>query len=131
MKTKTFFAVLTAVFCMIFATACGDSPSDVVTQFTDAMSEADFDKAAEFTTGDAKQGIEMIGMLMMMAKDEKDIAKIKNEFAAMKATVIEGEEINGDTATVKCSIVKDGKKSDGTIKLKKVDGDWKIFDAGN
>ena len=54
MKKIIFFTL--AVFCTLWITACGESPTDALKTYVDAMLEGDLEKANEYSYLDDKYG---------------------------------------------------------------------------
>lgn len=128
MKLKALMLAFAAAASLFLFTACSDSPSDVVQNFCDAMAEADFAAAKEYATGNArKEALKMSEDLEKLS--DKFQEKMKEEFKKemgerLSKLEILSEDIDGENATVKVMI--DGDEE--TIKLKKVDGEWKILE---
>lgn len=115
MNTKNLIK-LTAVlmFTFVFA-ACkqeAKTPTSVTTEFFTALSAGDFKKAKEMVTEDAKESIESLELL---AAD-----KVKG-----KKYSVTGEKVEGDMATV--TYKEEGIEGEKSMKLKKVEGNWKVM----
>ena len=143
MKLKTLFVALAAVFGMLFCANLDaqqinpdqvkfkvGTPSHAVKAFFRSMANADFATAKKFVAAKELEG--MIALLEQLAKEAPEVAaEAKKEFAGIyKSMKFKGEKINGDTAEVTVSVVnpKTGKPEDDTLKLKKVNGIWKIVE---
>lgn len=143
MKLKTLFVALAAVFGMLFCANLDaqqinpdkiffkvGTPSHAVKTFFRSMANADFATAKNYVA--AKEMQDMLTMLEQLAKEAPEVAaEAKKEFAGIyKSMKFKGEKINGDTAEVTVSAVnpETGKPEDDTLKLKKVNGIWKIVE---
>ena len=143
MKLKTLFVALAAVFGMLFCANLDaqqinpdkvkfkvGTPSHAVKTFFRSMANADFATAKNYVA--AKEMQDMLTMLEQLAKEAPEVAaEAKKEFAGIYNSMkFKGEKINGDTAEVTVSAVnpETGKPEDDTLKLKKVNGIWKIVE---
>ena len=139
MKLKTLFVALAAVFGMLFCANLDaqqinpdkvGTPSHAVKTFFRSMANADFATAKNYVAAKELQG--MLTMLEQLAKEAPEVAaEAKKEFAGIyKSMKFKAEKINGDTAEVTVSAVnpETGKPEDDTLKLKKVNGIWKIVE---
>ena len=139
MKLKTLFVALAAVFGMLFCANLDaqqinpdkvGTPSHAVKTFFRSMANADFATAKNYVAAKELQG--MLTMLEQLAKEAPEVAaEAKKEFAGIYNSMkFKGEKINGDTAEVTVSAVnpETGKPEDDTLKLKKVNGIWKIVE---
>ena len=143
MKLKTLFVALAAVLGMLFCANLDaqqinpdkvkfkvGTPSHAVKTFFRSMANADFATAKNYVA--AKEMQDMLTMLEQLAKEAPEVAaEAKKEFAGIyKSMKFKGEKINGDTAEVTVSAVnpETGKPEDDTLKLKKVNGIWKIVE---
>lgn len=127
MKLKALILACAAATSLFFFTGCSDSPSEVVEDFADAMSEANLEDAKEYTTGSARKDLN--GMIESLEKapesmKEKILEEFKKEMGSKMSNIeVIDEDIDGDNATVKVKkIVVEEEK----VTLKKVDGEWKI-----
>lgn len=139
MKLKTLFVALAAVLGMLFCSTLDaqqinpdkvGTPSHAVKTFFRSMANADFATAKNYVAAKEMQG--MLTMLEQLAKEAPEVAaEAKKEFAGiLKSMKFKAEKINGDTAEVTISAVnpETGKPEDDTLKLKKVNGIWKIVE---
>ena len=139
MKLKTLFVALAAVLGMLFCSTLDaqqinpdkvGTPSHAVKTFFRSMANADFATAKNYVA--AKEMQDMLTMLEQLAKEAPEVAaEAKKEFAGiLKSMKFKAEKINGDTAEVTVSAVnpENGKTEDDTLKLKKVNGIWKIVE---
>lgn len=143
MKLKTLFVALAAVFGMLFCANLDaqqinpdqvkfkvGTPSHAVKTFFRSMANADLATAKKYIASKELEG--MITMLEQLAKDAPDMVdEMKKIFSTnYKSMKFKSEKINGDTAEVTVSVInpKTGKPEDDTLKLKKVNGVWKITD---
>ena len=143
MKLKTLFVALAAVFGMLFCANLDaqqinpdkvkfkvGTPSHAVKTFFRSMANADFATAKNYVA--AKELQDMLTMLEQLAKDAPEVAAEANKgFAGIYNSMkFKAEKINGDTAEVTVSAVnpETGKPEDDTLKLKKVNGIWKIVE---
>ena len=143
MKLKTLFVALAAVLGMLFCANLDaqqinpdkvkfkvGTPSHAVKTFFRSMANADFATAKNYVA--AKEMQDMLTMLEQLAKEAPEVAaEAKKEFAGIYNSMkFKGEKINGDTAEVTVSAVnpETGKPEDDTLKLKKVNGIWKIVE---
>lgn len=143
MKLKTLFVAISAVFAMLFCCSLDaqqinpdkvkfkvGTPSHAVKTFFRSMANADFATAKKFVAAKELEG--MIALLEQLAKEAPEVAaEAKKEFAGIYNSMkFKGEKINGDTAEVTASATnpETGKTEDDTLKLKKVNGIWKITD---
>lgn len=120
------FAFLAAV-SMFILTACGNSPSAVTEDFFSALADLDFEEAKELSTGDLRKSMLDSEEKMAKLSDEeqeafKKIMEKRFKIDKLKDLEVISEDIDGDKATVKVKC--DGEE--GSITLKKVDGDWKV-----
>lgn len=125
MKTVKLFALMVAAaFAVFFATACKDSPGEVVSKWSAAIADGDLETANECSTANtqALNGI-MIAMLQEAKKENKE--EFEKQMEAMKNIEITREEIDGDVAKI-WTKEPDGKESEKPFTLVKVDGDWKV-----
>lgn len=139
MKLKTLFVALAAVFGMLFCANLDaqqinpdkvGTPSHAVKTFFRSMANADFATAKNYVA--AKELQDMLTMLEQLVKEAPEVAaEAKKEFAGIYNSMkFKAEKINGDTAEVTVSAVnpETGKPEDDTLKLKKVNGIWKIVE---
>lgn len=143
MKLKTLFVALAAVLGMLFCANLDaqqinpdkvkfkvGTPSHAVKTFFRSMANADFATAKNYVA--AKEMQDMLTMLEQLAKEAPEVAaEAKKEFAGIYNSMkFKAEKINGDTAEVTVSAVnpETGKPEDDTLKLKKVNGIWKIVE---
>ena len=143
MKLKTLFVALAAVFGMLFCATLDaqqinpdkvkfkvGTPSHAVKTFFRSMANADFATAKNYVAAKELEG--MIALLEQLAKEAPEVAaEAKKEFAGIYNSMkFKAEKINGDTAEVTVSAVnpETGKPEDDTLKLKKVNGIWKIVE---
>ena len=139
MKLKTLFVALAAVFGMLFCANLDaqqinpdkvGTPSHAVKTFFRSMANADFATAKNYVAAKELEG--MIALLEQLVKEAPEVAAdAKKEFAGiLKSMKFKAEKINGDTAEVTVSLVnpETGKPEDDTLKLKKVNGIWKIVE---
>ena len=139
MKLKTLFVALAAVLGMLFCSTLDaqqinpdkvGTPSHAVKTFFRSMANADFATAKNYVAAKELQG--MLTMLEQLAKEAPEVAaEAKKEFAGIYNSMkFKAEKINGDTAEVTVSAVnpETGKPEDDTLKLKKVNGIWKIVE---
>ena len=139
MKLKTLFVALAAVLGMLFCSTLDaqqinpdkvGTPSHAVKTFFRSMANADFATAKNYVAAKEMQG--MLTMLEQLAKEAPEVAaEAKKEFAGIYNSMkFKAEKINGDTAEVTVSAVnpETGKPEDDTLKLKKVNGIWKIVE---
>ena len=143
MKLKTLFVALAAVFGMLFCANLDaqqinpdkvkfkvGTPSHAVKTFFRSMANADFATAKNYVA--AKEMQDVLTMLEQLAKEAPEVAaEAKKEFAGIYNSMkFKAEKINGDTAEVTVSAVnpENGKTEDDTLKLKKVNGIWKIVE---
>lgn len=139
MKLKTLFVALAAVFGMLFCANLDaqqinpdkvGTPAHSVKTFFRSMANADLATAKKYIA--SKELVGMITLLEQLAKDAPDMVdEMKKVFATTSNSLkFKSEKINGDTAEVTVSAVnpETGKPEDDTLKLKKVNGVWKITD---
>ncbi len=138
MKLKVLFVAVTALFGMFFCASLDaqqvnpdkvGTPAHTVKTFFRSMAQADFAAAKNYAG--SQEGTRTVSMLEQMAKQAPDIAaEMKKQFdAVLKSLKFKSEKINGDTAEVvfTCLNPKTGKANDETVRLKKVNGVWKII----
>jgi hypothetical protein len=122
--------ILTAAFLVMTVAlfSCksgGDKPEAVLSNFFDALSKKDIEKARTYATADSKSMLDMMDMAMKMDNKENT----ESEFD--KANLEFGEAIiDGDKATVEVK----NKKAGESMKyiLKKEEGKWKVaFDKSS
>ena len=110
-KTTKSFAI--AVIALIFSACKQDAtPKSIAESFLTTLSAGDFTKAKTMVTKDSEEAIES---LKTFAADQ-----VKGK----KYTVTK-EDIQGDNATV--TYKQEGKEGEKTMKLMKVEGNWKIM----
>lgn len=139
MKLKTLFVALAAVLGMLFCSTLDaqqinpdkvGTPAYSIKTFFRSMANADFSTAKNYVAVKELEG--MIALLEQLAKEAPEVAaEAKKEFAGIfKSMKFKAEKINGDTAEVTVSAVnpETGKPEDDTLKLKKVNGIWKIVE---
>ena len=137
MKLKTLFVVLAAVFGMLFCANLDaqqinpdkvGTPAHSVKAFFRAMSNADFATAKKYVA--SKEHANMITLLEQLVKEMPEMMdEVKKEFSATANSMkFKSEKINGDVAEIKASAVnpETGKTEEIPLKLKKVNGIWKI-----
>ena len=94
------------------------------------MANADLATAKKYIASKELEG--MITLLEQLAKDAPDMVdEMKKVFSTTSNSLkFKSEKINGDTAEVTVSAInpETGKTEDDTLKLKKVNGVWKITD---
>ncbi len=115
MSTKKSFKFLVAVFALLFFAACAGgakTPKAMATDFLNSLSAGDFTKAKGMVTEDAKESIESLEML---AAD-----KVKGKKYTVKDEKVEGEEAS-------VTYTEEGVEGEKTLKLKKVEGAWKVM----
>lgn len=139
MKLKTLFVALAAVFGMLFCANLDaqqinpdkvGTPAHSIKTFFRSVANADLATAKKYVASKELEG--MITLLEQLAKDAPDMVdEMKKEFSATANSMkFKTEKINGDTAEVVASAInpKNGKPEEMTLKLKKVNGVWKIVD---
>ena len=118
-KLISLAVVALALVCM---SACSSSsgPEDVVKKAITALQKGNYDAFAStynLSSEEQKQ-------LSALAKEK--ISKSLENNGGIKSFKVTDTQINGDEATVKIHMVyKDGTEEDESMKLKKVDGEWK------
>lgn len=137
MKLRTLaLAILTAA-ATIFVAACGEdnaekagetaklanTPKEVILAMEDAMIKGDMDTALKYISKDCK-GREYL--LNASDEDKKGIAEELKKETSQRTWG--KEEINGDEATVHCTIDRGGYAAPYIYILKKEDGQWKYVD---
>ncbi|MEL6615374.1 MAG: DUF4878 domain-containing protein [Bacteroidota bacterium] len=92
---------------------------------------ADFARAA--ASGDGERVVELLDPAMAQSLGPKISATVSSQAgeAAAKGGLSEvnilDETVNGDNATVRIeTVMGDGSRSEETIQLRKIDGDWKV-----
>ena len=101
--------VLASVFVLA---GCSDSPRDVAVKWANAIADGDSKKVAEYST--ERSFFTNAGLLAEVHSSERNMRQFKEEF--IKEKLKKGEvEIDGDSASI-----------GGKLKLKKVDGKWKV-----
>lgn len=139
MKLKTLFVALAAVFAMLFCCSLDaqqvnpdkvGTPSHAVKTFFRSMANADLATAKKYIASKELEG--MITLLEQLAKEAPEMVdEMKKVFSTTSNSLkFKSEKINGDTAEVTASATnpETGKTEDDTLKLKKVNGIWKITD---
>lgn len=120
--------ILLAAIAALVLAGCGDGAKDVSKDFIGAVYEGKSDKALSYLDfSEAKDdGLKE----MMSGKLKAAISETKNK--AEKLGGVDGIEVissdeKDDTANVELEVkFKDGSKRSERVKLKKVNGDWKI-----
>jgi hypothetical protein len=125
---RLFVTCLAALSLAAFA-GCGpfggDSPEDVIKDFSEAVADGDGGKACDLVTDDYKEEIggdnceEQVEQIGEAASDEE-----KDKLRDVEVSDVEED---GDKATAK---VKAEGEDEDEVELEKVDGDWKISGEG-
>ncbi len=137
MKLKALFVAVAAMIGMVFCASLDaqqvnpdkvGTPAHTVKTFFRSMAQADFATAKNCVS--SQDLTSMVTMMEQMTNNSPETAaKMKKQFAKVfKALKIKSEKINGDTAEVVIACVDPitQKTEDETVKLKKVNGAWKI-----
>lgn len=119
-KLFSFAVLAVALTCLYACSSKGDSPEAVVKKSITALQKGNYDAFAatyDLSESDRKQ---LAGMA------EEKISKSINEKGGIKSFKITDTQINGEEAIVNVHMIyNDGSEEDDTMKLKKVDGEWK------
>lgn len=103
--------------------ACADSAGDATADFYTYVDEGKNEKAFEMMTG---QSVAMLGRDKMIAMMADQTSKYQEKGGIDDIEVL-SEEIEGNTAVVKVRLKFGNEQtSEETMKLVKIDGDWKI-----
>ncbi len=114
---------LFACACAMFIAGCGKGPDAVALDFFKTMQAGKADEAYLKETC-TEETAKLFGAVLALGKDEM-MKDLKDVTFAVSDTKIDGDNA---TVTLKVTKKKDGKdeSKDETVKLKKVDGKWKI-----
>ena len=124
MKLRTLaLAILTAAATIFVAACAEETPKEVILAMEDAMIKGDMDTALKYISKDCK-GRENI--LNANDEEKKGIAEELKKETSQRTWG--KEEINGDEATVHCTIDRGGYAAPYIYILKKEDGQWKYVD---
>lgn len=119
---KKIIGLAVVAFALVCMSACSSSsgPEDVVKKAITALQKGNYDAYAStynLSADEQKQ-------LAALAKEK--ISQSLESKGGIKNFNITDTQINGDEATVKVHVIyKDGSEDDESMKLKKVDGEWK------
>jgi len=102
----------------------------VVTGYTDAFADGDFDKACDYLTDDARQQIEKAGEAIDADGCSDALDKVTESLDdktrdALRKLEVTGVQIDGDRATVQSRIPGSGEQTDPAT-LVREDGEWHI-----
>lgn len=111
-KMKLKIAVI-AMAGILLASCGGNGPEKVVKEFFTALKEKNFDKAKSLATTESATVIDLMAKVPDMGGDSDD-AKLEKVDC----------EVSGETAT--CNCYEKGNDKAEKMKLKKVDGNWKV-----
>ena len=130
LRMKTLLKMMSVAFMAIVFTACSsNNPESVAVDFTEAVYTGHLEKAKSYCT---ERGEKTMAMLSKMLESRIDM--MKDTDPEVKVIECEVSE-DGESAKVKVEVSKfldgnDGEISDKpkneTVRLKKVDGDWKV-----
>jgi hypothetical protein len=118
---------MVALLSIFFATSCGGpkTPGEIAKYYTEKMYKGDIEEVLEAYVnppeGEKKDQL----VALVKGKLEKTLEKKEglSEVKIMEEKIAE----DGETARVKLEVIfGDGSKDHDTMRLKKVDGDWKI-----
>lgn len=124
MKLRTLaLAILTAAATIFVAACAEETPKEVILAMEDAMIKGDMDTALKYISKDCK-GRE--NLLNASDEEKKGIAEELKKETSQRTWG--KEEINGDEATVHCTIDRGGYAAPYIYILKKEDGQWKYVD---
>lgn len=124
MKLRTLaLAILTAAATIFVAACAEETPKEVILAMEEAMIKGDMDTALKYISKDCK-GREYL--LKASDEDKKGIAEELKKETSQRTWG--KEEINGDEATVHCTIDRGGYAAPYIYILKKEDGQWKYVD---
>lgn len=124
MKLRTLaLAILTAAATIFVAACAEETPKEVILAMEEAMIKGDMDTALKYISKDCK-GRE--NLLKASDEDKKGIAEELKKETSQRTWG--KEEINGDEATVHCTIDRGGYAAPYIYILKKEDGQWKFVD---
>ena len=113
--------ILVSIF-MVTLSACGDGPSEVAEEFIVSIYENDFDRASQYATPDTIRTYKSMRGLINLSK------RLGGESESFCFELV-SETINGDTATVNFRNEDATEERLVTVKLKKIDGDWKVHET--
>ena len=119
---KKLIGLAVVAFALVCISACSssNSPEDVVKKALTALQKGNYDAFASTYNLSAEEQEQ----LSALAKEK--ISQSLESKGGIKSFKVTDTQINGDEATVKVhTIYKDGSEEDETMKLKKVDGEWK------
>ena len=124
MKLRTLaLAILTAAATIFVAACAEETPKEVILAMEDAMIKGDMDTALKYISKDCK-GRE--NLLNASDEEKKGIAEELKKETSQRTWG--KEEINGDEATLHCTIDRGGYAAPYIYILKKEDGQWKYVD---
>ncbi len=119
-KMKKIFSVLAAAVIAFAFTSCGsdaNTPEKVAEKFLNHIAKSEYKEAKELATGDAVKTIETLESFASMSE-------MGGEKPEAKEVKIENMKCDTKEDAASCTYKQDGK--DGSIDLKKVDGNWKV-----
>ena len=121
---KKFFILAITLFVIILPgcqSGDGGNPTEVLTNFFNAVSKKDFNAAKKYATQDSDGMLSMIEMNMSGNMQDDHVAKM---FEMLQNAQIGTPVIKGDGAIIKVTDKKSGEATD--FLLKKERGDWKV-----
>jgi hypothetical protein len=126
---RIFIACLAALSLAAFA-GCGpfggDSPEDVIKDFSEAVADGDGEKACDLVTDEYREQ-ELGGDQCEEQVEQGAEAASDEELDRLRDIEVSDVEEDGDKATAK---VKAEGEDEDEVELEKVDGDWKLSGEG-
>ncbi len=120
---KKVFFILLITITLLALSACGSKPQSTARKFFDAMENQDFAGAQKYVTD---EGQELLNMMQSFSENMSEEQKAGYE--KLKYNILKTVE-QGDSATVTFEQWDENNPEDKNvheIKLKKIDGSWKV-----
>jgi len=119
MSVKNIFAGIFAVSAMLLLAGCGESPTDVVRAWNDALIAGDVEKANSYCTENMYTRNKLSVVLRKFSGNQADNPQVRD----LKSIKFVDEDIDDNTAEVKYNT---DKQPGQEVKLLKVNGKWLI-----
>lgn len=123
---KKFFILAITLFVIVIP-GCqsgeGGNPTEVLTNFFNALSKKDISAAKKYATKDSDGMLSMIEMGMKVSNNTQD-NHMDKMFEMLQNAQMKTPVIKGDVATITVTDKKSGEATD--FLLKKESGDWKV-----
>lgn len=110
------------IMAVCFAGCSKNSPEAVMKGYLKALTNNDYAKAMSYTTLSSEDQAKMVSMFEAFASDEMK-AEMRNMSYKIDETVLSED---GESATVKYTLIKGEETQEQEEELVKVDGQWKI-----